>query len=132
MPTRVAAAIVEGMATAWIATRPRARRPPRAAADRQPTAVVEPAAPDPGRRGPGTPVTLETVVAAWCSALDAVEAAVRAARSSLGPGELRTLSAQLSTERASTVDLLQEVARAERVPAQLVFALRKTQTRLTA
>lgn len=59
----------------------------------------------------------------WWSALDVAETAVRAADRSLAPQEIRALSAGLSAERASTVALLEEVARAERVPARFSHLL---------
>ena len=116
------AANVGVVATASIRrhVRPRGRRRPRAAAvQSEPTAAAEPdaSAEVEAMRFDG-PVTLQTVASRWWSALDLAEAAVRAADSSLATGEVRTLRARLSTERASTVRLLENVARAERVPAQ--------------
>ena len=116
------------MAAASIGTQagtPRARRrPPPASARPEPAvAAAAPAATDVDAELADEPVTLETVGALWWSALDVAETAVRAARASLAPRELRTLSARLSTERASTVELLEDVARVERVPAEFTHLL---------
>ena len=56
--------------------------------------------------------------ASWWSALDAAETALRAAGSPLKPEELRQRAGRLAAERAATVELLDEVARAERVRAR--------------
>src|SRR5204863_3209644 len=63
-------------------------------------------------------VSLESVGASWWSALDAAETALRAAGSPLKPEELRQRAGRLTAERAATVELLDEVARAERVRAR--------------
>jgi HAD superfamily hydrolase (TIGR01509 family) len=67
--------------------------------------------------------TLETVAASWWPALDAAESALRAASTTLTERELRELGRRLSIERASTVRLLEDVARAERVPARFSHLL---------
>jgi HAD superfamily hydrolase (TIGR01509 family) len=59
-------------------------------------------------------VDLDAVGAAWWSALDAADSAVRACASTLGDAEARELAGRLTLERASTVRLLEDVARAER------------------
>lgn len=59
------------------------------------------------------PVSLEGLGASWWSAFDAAEAALWAARASLGAQELRERVLGLSSERSSTVELLEAVARAE-------------------
>jgi hypothetical protein len=68
------------------------------------------------RRGhPEQSVGLETVGAFWWSALDAAESALFAAGGALPAMERRERFVRLSSERASTVKLLEDVARAARV-----------------
>jgi HAD superfamily hydrolase (TIGR01509 family) len=57
--------------------------------------------------------SLDAVAAAWRPALDAADAALSAADRALGPAELRDLRRGLASERSSTVELLEEVARVE-------------------
>jgi HAD superfamily hydrolase (TIGR01509 family) len=59
--------------------------------------------------------TLETIGAVWWSALDAADTAARAAAVALAPSEVVGLNARLAAERASTVELLEEIARDEGV-----------------
>jgi beta-phosphoglucomutase-like phosphatase (HAD superfamily) len=114
-PTANVGTVVTGSISRQVRRRA-ARQPARIAARPTPVAAV--------RRGPDKldaidrAPTLDGVANAWWSSLDAAETAVRAAHASLAAGELRTLSARLAAERSSTVQLLQEVARAERVPAR--------------
>jgi beta-phosphoglucomutase-like phosphatase (HAD superfamily) len=62
-------------------------------------------------------VDLDAVGAAWWSALDAADSALRACAPTLAKAEARELASRLTLERASTVRLLEDVARAERVGA---------------
>jgi HAD superfamily hydrolase (TIGR01509 family) len=68
-------------------------------------------------RAPSAPdgATLETIGGAWWSALDAADTAARAAAVALAPSEVVGLNARLAAERASTVQLLEAVARDEGV-----------------
>ena len=77
----------------------------------------------PRARAPEPRVDLEALGAAWRSALDAAEAALRAASSSLTEQELLRLNSRLRDERASTVRLLEDVARAERVDTRFLHVL---------
>jgi HAD superfamily hydrolase (TIGR01509 family) len=69
-------------------------------------------------RAPERRRDLEAMGAAWWSALDAAESALRAAASTLTERDLRELRTRLSHERAATVALLEDVARAERSRAR--------------
>jgi HAD superfamily hydrolase (TIGR01509 family) len=63
------------------------------------------------------PPTLESVATFWWSALDAADAAIRASGVALQPSEVAALNARMAVERASTVDLLEKIARDEGVRA---------------
>jgi HAD superfamily hydrolase (TIGR01509 family) len=105
-PGRVTAASVSGAVSRRVLTRPTAEAEP-----------AERARAVPGRpeisAGPDRAPTLESIGAFWWSAFDAADAAVRAAGFALEPPEVAALSARLAGERASTVDLLEHVARDE-------------------
>src|SRR5215217_4548500 len=59
-------------------------------------------------------VTLDSLAASWRAAFDAADAALSAADRSLKPEELHAFRRGLASERGSTVELLEEVARVER------------------
>jgi HAD superfamily hydrolase (TIGR01509 family) len=63
------------------------------------------------------------VGALWWSALDAAETALRTAGAFLTVRQRRELGGRLAGERASTVELLEDVARAERVPTRFSHLL---------
>jgi beta-phosphoglucomutase-like phosphatase (HAD superfamily) len=88
----------------------RGRRAPAADAAERARAAVAPTRQPRARDAP----TLESIGAAWWSALDAADTAARAAGAALAASEVAALSRRLSGERACTVDLLEEVARDER------------------
>jgi beta-phosphoglucomutase-like phosphatase (HAD superfamily) len=95
--------------------RPLARRvtPEAGAAER---ARADPGRPASLARADRAP-TLETIGAVWWSALDAADTAARAADVALEPSEVAALSARVAVERASTVELLEDVARDEGLKA---------------
>jgi len=86
----------------------RRTRPPR----------VPPTAPDsaPDRAPTDEPLSLELLASRWRTALDAADSALWAAARSLRGDELRGRTGALAAERASTVELLERVAHAERAP----------------
>jgi hypothetical protein len=83
---------------------------------RRAVVAVEPG-PEPGR------IDLETAGALWWSALEAAEGALRAASTSLTAEERRELAARLATERVRTVQLLDEVARLQRIRTRFSYLL---------
>jgi HAD superfamily hydrolase (TIGR01509 family) len=101
-------------AGAATASRPTARVPRTARGAADPHAAAEPKCeplPPPVNL---EPANLETAGAMWWSALDAADSALRAAGRSLTAQERRELGARLSSERALTVKLLDDVARVQR------------------
>jgi HAD superfamily hydrolase (TIGR01509 family) len=99
------------------------RRAAPAPAPKRDVGVTDRASLEAKREPPTQPVSLETVAALWWSALDAAETALYAASASLTAQERRELGARLASERASTVELLEDVARAEGVRARFSHLL---------